>query len=229
MTFQQIYTEAINLRFNGNATKLAQVKNWVNQAEIALWNSADWTFKRMPAVVVTVGSSGAMAEPSDFDRAVRVWDPRGFEVPYMNVEDFEDTYVAPVPVPTGNAEFYTVYDRLGTNGGVFVGPPEASALYKLAYQRRYSKRNGGGGIVQGVMSSDTDTPLWDSEHHYILVPWAIRMGKYLEDDPTGTLTEQVLEGLGEKSLFAAMLEQHANKGTKRVPRIWGASTGFAAS
>lgn len=177
MTFQQIYTELTDLRFNTQATKLAEVKRWVNQAEIKIWNSADWAFKRVPGVAMTV-TAGAATEPADFGKANRLYDPRGDEVPYMLPDEFEENYIAPVPVPTGNAEAYTVIDRQ-----IIVGPGETGS-FRLSYTRRYTKRNSGGAATQGVMSADLDTPYWDSEHHYVLVPWALILGEKLEADPT---------------------------------------------
>ncbi len=213
MTFADIYNEVVNLRFNNQATKLAQVKKWVNQAEIALWNAADWEFKRVPAANVTV-TSGAAAEPSDFGKALRLYDTYGFEVPYLEPDDFEEQFTAPVPAVTGNAEAYTVINRQ-----IIVGPAQ-SGTFKLAYRRRYAHKDLTDAVTAGVMSVDTDKPLWDSEHHYILVPWAMRLGETMEADPTARSLETIIGGLKEMSMFEAMREELVGGVAEQVA-VWG--------
>lgn len=212
MTFADIYGECASLRFNTQAAKILQVKRWVNQAEIALWNAAPWVFKRVPATNLTV-TAGAASEPTDFGKVLRLYDPRGYELPYSRPDEFEEDFTAPVPAPTGHAEAYTVINRQ-----IIVGPPE-TGTFKLSYRRRYSHLDTGV-VTPGVMDEDSDTPLWDSEHHYILVPWAIRIGKLLEDDPTAPGMEQLIEGLKTTSMFQAMREELTAGVAEQIP-VWG--------
>lgn len=177
MNYQAIYQECIDLRFNNLTAKVAQVKKWVNQAEIAVWNSADWEFKRIPAATVAV-TAGAVTEPSDFGKVHRLWNANGDELLYVPPDEFESTYSVG-PQAGGIGEAYTVINR-----AVQVGPAETSLGYKMSYRCRYTHLASGGGRANGVMSADTDTPLWDSEFHYLLVPWAIMLGQKLEYDPT---------------------------------------------
>lgn len=214
--FSDIYGEVRDLRFNSNAAKVAQCKRWVNQAEISLWNAAPWTFKRMPATNLTV-TAGVASEPADFGKVIRLYDPRGYELPYMRPDEFEEDFTAPSPVPAGNAEAYTVINRQ-----IIVGPGE-TGTFKLAYRRRYSHFDNDptpGVVAPGVMSADTDTPIWDSEHHYILVPWAMRLGEVLEADPNSGQLEQVVEGLKTMSMFQAMREELCAGVAEQIP-VWG--------
>src|SRR5262245_17945946 len=180
MTAQEIWDELVNLRFNSATIKLAQVKKWVSQAEIAVWNAADWEFKRVPLTNLTV-ANGDATEPADFGKVRRLRNALGDDLVYMNPDEFEDMYRTGPTIPTGVGEAYTVINRQ-----ILCGPKE-TATYQLSYRRRYTHLNTGGSAVQGVMSVSTDTPIWDSEFHYILVPWAMMLGEKLEDDPTSEM------------------------------------------
>lgn len=182
MNYAAIYGEVVDLRFNSQATKLAQVKRWVNQAEIAVWNAADWSFKRVAPtdIAVTVGNTSP-SEPTDFGKAHRLYDYLGDPVTYYAPDQFflrnEEDIVAG---RTGEPTEYTVVNRQ-----IQLAPiPQSSRTYKLSYRRRYTHLNTIPAPVAGVMSVDTDTPIWDSEFHYILVLWAMMLGETLEADPT---------------------------------------------
>lgn len=216
MTAQDVWDELTNLRFNTQTIKLAQVKKWTSQAEIALWNAADWSFKRMPMASLTV-IGGAATEPTDLGKVHRVYDINGVRLPYMLPDDFEEAYIAPTPAPTGVAEAYTVINRQITIG------PSQSGTFKISYRRRYAHLNTGGSVVAGVMSVGTDTPIWDSEHHYILVPWAMRIGEILEADPTAAGMEQLIEGMRTTSMFQAMVEELAGENVDGETLVWGAA------
>lgn len=179
MTFQQLYTELTDMRFNTQAVKLAEVKRWVNAAEIAVWNSADWVFKRVPrtTLAVVTGANNPVM-PTDFNRAIRVYDQNGVRLDYREPDLFEEIY--PTGGATAQPTSYTVVNRQ-----VLLGPtPNATVSFKLSYERRYTRLVAGTPTL-GIMAADTDTPLWDSEHHYVLVPWAMILGQKLENDPTG--------------------------------------------
>jgi hypothetical protein len=179
MTFQQLYTELTDMRFNTQTVKLAEVKRWVNAAELAVWNSGDWVFKRMPATTLAVTIGGRTPTmPADFNRAIRLYTDTGARVDYREPDLFEELY--PAGIANGTVLSYTVINR-----AIYLGPPPATSVnFKLSYERRYT-RSVAGTPTLGVMSADTDTPLWDAEHHYVLVPWAMILGQKLENDPTG--------------------------------------------
>src|SRR5262245_42193582 len=116
MTFQQLYTELTDMRFNTQAVKLAECKRWVNAAEIAVWNAADWVFKRVPrASLAVVTGNNTPTMPTDFARAIRVYDNNGVRLDYREPDLFEEMF------PTGGANAaptsYTVINRQ-----VYLGP-----------------------------------------------------------------------------------------------------------
>lgn len=214
MTRLQIKDELVNLRWNTSSVKVAQIYNWIAQAEIAVWNAADWVFKRVPATNLTV-TSGAATEPSDFDKAIRLWNSDGQPLSYLQPNEFEDLYSVGATSPTGTGEAYTVINRQ-----IIVGPSN-SGTYKLSYQRRYSHlADGGPSVATGPMNSDNDTPLWDSEHHYILVPWAMRIGELLEDDPTAAALDLLVDDLKQGWMFRAMKAQLATGGVIDEFQVW---------
>lgn len=213
MTAQELWDELTNLRFNTQATKLAQVKKWLGVAEVSLWNAADWNFKRVPVTNLTV-TAGAASEPTDFGKARRLYNGDGQPMAYLSPDEFEATYSVGATLPTGIGEAYTVINRQ-----ILVGPSN-SGTYKLSYQRRYTHLADGSTPTVGLMNSANDTPLWDSEHHYILVPWAMRLGEVLEDDPTAATLETVIEGLRTTSMFQAMKEELAGEGVIDEFQVW---------
>lgn len=224
MTFQQIYTELTDLRFNTQATKLAQVKKWVNQAEIALWNAADWSFKRVaPANLAIVAGNNTPTMPADFGKAIRLYDYNGDPLTWHDPAEFTDIFEEDiVRGTTGEPCDYTVVNR-----AVHLAPiPQTSRTYKLGYRRRYAHLNGAAATVAGVMSSDTDTPIWDSEHHYILVPWAMRIGQTLETDPTAAGLETLIAGLKTTSMFEAMVEELVGGQTGELRQWSGDAAGW---
>lgn len=185
MTRDDIKNEIINLRFNSSTVKAAQVEKWISQAEIWVWNQANWPFKRAPATAVTV-TNGVATAPSDMDAALELYAPTGnggYQLIYLPPDDFEKNFLAPSPVPAGTADFYTV--RTSANGvkQILAGPSQ-SGSFQIAYKRKYCHLADGATLTAGVMNSANDTPIWDSEHHYVLVPTAMLLGMKLENDPT---------------------------------------------
>ena len=182
MTYVEIYTEVVNLRFSTQTVKLAQVKKWVNQAEIAVWDAAPWVFKRVAAANLTIGAgNNKPTSPADFGKARHLYDYLGAPLTYHEPDDFEDLFEADlINGVTGEPSDYTVINRQ-----IHLAPiPQTGRTYKLSYRRRYAHLNGALATVAGVMGTDTDQPIWDSEFHYILVPWAMILGQKLEGDPT---------------------------------------------
>jgi hypothetical protein len=215
VTFAQIYTELTDLRWNTQATKLAQVKRWVNQAEIAVWNAAPWIFKRVPPVsaAVTAGIN-SLTMPADFGKVHRLYDYLGDPVTYYAPDEFylrnEDDQVAD---RRGEPTEYTVVNRT-----IYLAPiPQTSRSFKLTYRRRYAHYNNVASVIAGVMSVDTDTPLWDSEFHYILVPWAMILGQKLEQDPTGDALRQERD-----EMLARMISELVGGEVNEI-RQWGGS------
>ena len=235
MTFNQIYTEVAGLRFNTGTTELARVKNWVNQAEIAVWGAADWNFKRQPVQTATPTLSGGKASVDLSGLAQAVGRVQavylagdGTPLVKMDPNDFEATYSVGT-LPSGTPEAYTITSDMGVNPrarALYIGPASTQQI-AVASTRRYFHLNNAGAYVAGTMTADTDVPCWDAEFHYILVPLAIRLGKLLEDDPSASLDDQALLGLSEMGMFKAMKEELADTTTDDVFSVWSAGGGVA--
>ena len=202
-------------RFTASTDNSANTLEWISAAEVAIWNAADWEFKRVPLTNLTV-VAGVATEPADFGKAIELYDPQGTPIAGLPPDKFEELYTAPVPAPVGNAEAYTVIDRQ-----IIVGPTN-SGTYRLSYRRRVSHRADGAAVTAGVMNSDLDTPVWDAEHHYILVPWAIRLGETMQHDPGAGQLDAVVDELKQGWLFRAMVEEHVG-GIVDPFAVWGAS------
>lgn len=213
MNYQQIYQEVIDLRFNNLTLKVGQVKKWVGQAEAWVWNQADWDFKRQPLTSLSV-SGGLGTLPTDFGKAKRLIDPRGLPVDYLPPDLFEELYRAPVPLPVGNAEAFTVMPSANGARALQVGPKE-TGNFQLSYRRRYTHLNNAGLPIVGFMANDTDTPVWDSEFHYLLVPAAVILGQKLEFDPTAEYLRSQRD-----ELLAGMKDEHIG-GVENNVRVWG--------
>lgn len=218
MTRAEIRTAIANLRFNSTSAKLAQIEDWIEAAELELWNAAEWVFKRVAAENLTVTASDATPSmPAGFAKATRLWDDDGCPLRYLDPNEFEELAVPDsLNAVTGTPAYYTVINR-----EIHLAPtPQSSATFKLSYRRRYVHRADGSTVTAGTMNSDNDTPVWDSEHHYVLVPWAMRIGIGLEGDavPRELDAECV-------RLFEAMRSDLVS-GVEGEVRVWGAGVGY---
>jgi hypothetical protein len=215
VTYADIYGEVASLRFNTQATKLAQVKRWVNQAEIAVWNAAPWSFKRVaPASLAVVAGTNTPTMPADFGKAHRLYDYLGDPISYVAPDEFflrnEEDIVAG---NRGEPSEYTIVNR-----AVHLAPiPQTSRTFKLSYRRRYAHLNAAMATVAGVMSIDTDLPIWDAEFHYILVPWAMILGEKLEADSTANDLRQERD-----EMLARMISELVGGEVNEI-RQWGGS------
>jgi hypothetical protein len=215
VTYADIYGEVAALRFNTQTTKLAQVKKWVGQAEIAVWNAANWSFKRMPPTdLAVVAGDNTPTMPADFGKAHRLYDYLGDPVTYYAPDEFFLRNEADIVNGNrGEPTEYTVVNRQ-----IQLAPiPQTSRTFKASYRRRYSHLNAALTTVAGVMSVDTDTPIWDSEFHYILVPWAMILGEKLEADPTANDLRQ------ERDEMLARMVAELVGGEVNELRFWGGS------
>jgi len=213
MTYQEVYTECIDLRFNNLTLKVAQVKKWVNWAEIWVWNAAPWVFKRVPPASLTITAlDNTPTMPPDFGKARRLYDYLGDRLEYHDPDEFDDLFEGDIIANrTGEPTDYTVRNRQ-----IELAPiPQTNRTYKLPYRRRYSHLNNVDTVVAGVMSATTDKPIWDVEHHYLLVPTALILGMKLEVDQTAeSLRNQ------RDEMLAAMKEELVG-GVENEPTFWG--------
>lgn len=212
MTFAAIYARVNDIRFNSSSNQIARAKEYVNAAETEVWNAADWVFKRpAPANLAIVGGSRTPTMAADFGKAVRLYDDLGAQLSYLQPDEWERAYLP--DTGTGRPCDYTVINRQ-----VYVGPtPNASYTFKLAYKRRYAHLNNVAAVNAGVMSADTDTPLWDSEFHYLLVPLAIVCGARLENDPAPQAYQEQAD-----RLLASMIAELSSGEDGEIVQ-WGAS------
>lgn len=215
MTKAEIRTEIQRLRFTSSTVNDALVNNWINQSEIAVWNAADWQFKRLPPstnLTVTVsGSSPPIASgtlPTNVGNVRKILDPTNKQpLVYLDPDDFSDTFRM-TQAPAGTAEFWTQENRV-----IYVGSAQAGT-YLIGGRKRYSHMDTGVETV-GVMDEDSDTPLWDSEHHYILVPWAITIGARLNQEPPP------LAYVEQRDEMLATMKEELLIGAQDQIRYWG--------
>ena len=177
MTFDDIVDEVILLRFKDGLR--TQVQRWVNERYSWVWSASEWPFKYAAPTNLTVTSAdNTPTLPSDFGRVMALYNDSGARLTYRTPPEFWELYT---PVATSAPPIdYTVQD-----GVLYLGPtPGASATYQIAYERTLSHKNVSGTVVAGLMSADSDTPIWDSRHHYILVMGALSTGMKAMNDPT---------------------------------------------
>jgi hypothetical protein len=212
MTRDEIKTELNNLRFTASTVKDAQILKWISQAEIWVWNQADWRFKEIGAQNLTTTISSGIASAAFPTGMSKIRNLRrssdGAEMIYVS-PDVWDRNFRSVPASLGSGSYYTVRNRT-----IFVGPGEATT-FNGDFVRKYHHLADGATPTAGVMNSANDTPIWDSEHHYVLVPTAIIIGMGLESDPT----KEALRIERDEMLFA-MKEELSNEVTSEV-RFWG--------
>lgn len=178
MTFQEIYTEVINLRFNGN--NAASAKHWVNQAYAEAWFAQDWTFAWATAnVAITSGSSALGSLPSDFGNTSYLWSETGTPIKYLTPQQFYKTFYG--ATDTGYPLFYTV-----VNGSISLGPTPnySSSAYQLVYRRAFT-----------TLVNDSDVPLLPAEYHYMLVHGGLRYGLATVNDFTYAMQAEMFNEL----------------------------------
>jgi hypothetical protein len=192
LTFSTIYNEVADVRFSRDANKITQIKRWVNAAELELWNKADWVFKRVPAASLAIVAGNRLpAMPADYGKTRSLIDNNGEPLNYMDPQEFDDAYAA--DTSSGPPSDFTVVNRQ-----IYVGPtPSASVTFKHGYRRRYAHLDNASAVVAGVMSVDTDKPIWDIEHHFVLVPLAIVIGARMENDPAPQVYKDAADELIE--------------------------------
>lgn len=202
MTFASIYNEAINLRFNSTATKLAQVKNWVTAREGEVWQAADWPIKDSVQLSLTVtGGTATVPLPSGMtwtSQGIDVYDNYGAKLDYLAPDDFFAAYGAASssPVASGTPAAWTLTtDPTASGALVFrVGPTSSSSTtFSVSGWNLPIKRTAAAVWATGTMSGDTDLPWWPDAFHYFLVEGTIALGKRLEGDPSWQQNEQAFQ------------------------------------
>jgi hypothetical protein len=186
MTFEEIQDEIIAIRFR--ESQRTSVKHWINLRYQMIWAIADWPFKFMGPVNLTVTSGDATPTlPSDFHRPIDILDDAGFPLSWLEAKDFDRAYEGyTLQGVTAIPDSFKWVDDVIT----LYPTPDANYTFRLTYERRITHNHLGSTPTVGLMSDDSDTPLWDAEHHYLLVPAALSLGLRLENDPTYPAVEE---------------------------------------
>lgn len=218
-TFLDIYTEVIT-RFD--TAVLSSVKSWVNQAELEVWGSAEWQFKKRNAVPVSVVGGrqqiGLATDPNpmplDFMYVDRLYNAQGDRLSGLPEDVFDDRYQP--YVAQGISQYPEAFKVV--DDGIYLGPPPSNSdIYQLAYSRVLSSKTGAGAVQIGPMTLDTDTPYWP-RHRMVLVWGAMRIGQKVESD----LSYISVEDLYTKALDAMIDDLEVDEGG--MNREFGADT-----
>lgn|SRR5215831_2828420 len=188
MTFKEIQDECVVFRFG--EIRRNSVKLWVNRRMQGVWGEAEWPFKRVNRQTVSTDSNGLLQMPVGFRRAIALEDSQGNELEYMVAEEFRDNYPWN-QVTNAPPSVYTTW-----NGQILFdsNPGLLGVQFKLSYLRRICCYQASGLLKEGLLVDDSDTPIWDPEHHFLLVMGATATGLKLENDWTWNALEDEFQG-----------------------------------
>lgn len=206
MTRGELVAEIIGARFDVSQT--TSVQRWLDLANAWVWNAHDWSFKRSTAPVAVIVSAGqsVVPMPSDFGalgESGRVLNVVGDPLDEYAVQLFDDLYQG--DAIAGRTQTYPEAFKI-VNRQLVLGaaPTLATTIYIDNYVRRVGHLNNVGVYVAGNFVADTDTPVWGSEHHFVLVHAAVVIGLGLENDPTGGGVRDLRD-----EAVASMIEDYA--------------------
>lgn len=182
MNYLALQDAVLGTRFD--TSQRPQAKQWILAVYARIWALEDeWIFKRVgpTSITVTAGVELAAGLPTDLDDVVAVYDNYGTELERLSPDEY-DALVLPDALAStrGIPTVYKVVNRL-----IYLGPPSnANYTYKVVYTRLLSRFNLANAITVGELQSDTDYPLWDNQHHYVLALGATALGLKIENDPS---------------------------------------------
>lgn len=182
MNYLALQDAVLGTRFD--TSQRAQAKQWIQAVYARIWALEDeWLFKRVGPVSITVTAGVELASglPTDLDDVMAVYDNYGAELERLAPDDYDEMVLPDSLVSTrGTPAVYKVVNRL-----IYIGPPsDAAYTFKVVYTRRLSCFDVANAVKLGELTSDTDYPLWDSQHHYVLVLGATALGLKIENDPS---------------------------------------------
>jgi hypothetical protein len=189
LTYLNLQDAILGRRFPA-ASQRANSKRWLATAYQDVWSAADWTFKRVSrATFAVVSGNNQPTMPATFGDAIELFDNQGARLLRLSEEDFERAYAdSIVTVTTGVPVAYMVVNRQ-----IHLAPiPSVTANFALSYTRRVSCRDTALAVKAGVMSVDTDYPLWD-DHHSVLIPRAVAIGLIELNDSTSDAAQAEYE------------------------------------
>src|SRR6266496_2923404 len=164
MTFLSLYTEVANIRFNSTATKIAQIKNWINAREGEIWQYADWPIKDSTQLNLTVtGGTATVPLPTGMtwtSEGIVLRDNYGTELIYRKPREFFASYGSQpsATVPSGMPESWTLTTDPSASGALVfrIGPtPSSSATFTVHGWNLPIKRTAASTWSIGTMSGDT--------------------------------------------------------------------------
>lgn len=185
MTFKEMVDELTNQRFSEN--KREQCERWVNYRMAMVWAMADWPFKKADRESMTV-TNGEITLPPTFRRMTYLESASGYPIPYVTPQQMRFLYEQTNSETSSEPSVYTVSDGAG-----HVRPKGASSVFG-SYERKMCHLLDGDTLTVGPMDSDFDEPVWDAEHHYLLVLGAMSTGLKIENDPTWDALELEFAG-----------------------------------
>jgi hypothetical protein len=189
MNFRDMIDEVVAFRFNSAQTDY--VKRWLNMREQEVWMKAEWPFKKMVGVTLTIDEGDKYLDlPGAVRRVHNIYDETGVPLSWYPPEDFaaRNRTIG----DSGHPAEYTL------SGNQLVISPKADHSYEFTvdYERAVCHYNSSGTVITGPMSIDTDYPLWDPAYYWILVAGATATGLKMENDPTyQPLENEFLHGI----------------------------------
>lgn len=184
MTYKELQDAVLGRRFPA-ASQRANAKRWLRTAYSDVWAAYDWNFKRVSREPVAVAAGGLVEMPSAFGKQIALYDDLGVRLAELSQERFEEQFDL---TEGGNAFGFMVVNRQ-----IVVAPDPGTATYQLSYKRRLAHLTPDGvadddvistTVSAGFMDGDSDLPLWDEEHHAVLIPRATVIGLIEMNDPT---------------------------------------------
>jgi len=181
LAYSDIRLELSSQRFG---TQLVpSINRWINTRYGVIWGDSEWPFKRIRRETWAV-SGAAPVMPPAYWKTTRLETSTGDVLVFLDTDDFDDAY--PVGTPVGSTpEAYTVLA-----GQLYIGPTCGAVTLYHSYERRPCHYNTADVVVPGLLSADTDYPIWPPEWHYALVVGAGAVGLKMQNDPTWDALEQ---------------------------------------
>jgi len=181
MAFSDIRQELVTQRFG--VALSTSINRWINTRYGMVWADSEWPFKKVRRESWAVTGAAPQMPPA-YWKTTRLERQDGEKMLYLAPDDFDDSY--PIGTPIGNLpEAYTVIA-----GQLYIGPTAGAQTMYHSYERRPCHYDATDTIIPGLLSVDTDYPLWPPEFHYVLVVGAMATGLKVQNDITWDSLEQ---------------------------------------
>lgn len=165
--------------FSNDTASVSSQNNWLDHAYTYIWNSGNWSFKKVDQAILTV-TSATPTMPADFGSVDYIEDNFGAVLDELDPAEF-DSYFAVVPaLSSGQPWAYKVVNRQVTLGPT---PPGGTLNFKWSYTRRVVHLDSAPSTQPGTLQADTDSPFWPADHHMVLVYAAAVIGHFSKSNP----------------------------------------------